>query len=794
MASKIKAHLPRLVLTLLLSAGLLLTLLFALDLQASLPLCLLICLVLSVGLEAISLSRRSALWGGAALAAGLLIWLAGEGARMRDLLMAFSLHLSGVPGALPLVADFAARVLAVFVTLLSFLSTRRAAGSMGGILLAIGSMLMLWLGNRPDLTPCLLPACAAALALYLMERHEEALPARILPWSAALVLLAFFLSPSSGLVVPEWKQKADEFRQTVMDRLFFTEPRDVFSLSSEGYYPQGLSQLGGPANPTNHRVMQVSTPKTVYLRGVMLNAYDGRSWRNTLGGRRYLWDASGMAASRNLLFDQSLPPENLASSLMAPVDVSVRMLEKSASTLFAPQRVRQLRAGGDLVPYFSLASELFITRNLVAGDSWAVSAPLPQAGDPGVSTLVEAASSAEDPQYEQILETYTALPSHLEEPVWQLASDVTHSASTPYEKAFSLQTWLSRNYRYTLDAAFQPADLDFVTNFLFNTREGYCTYFASAMTVLCRMIGLPARYVEGYLAVPDERGEAIVTGLDAHAWTEVYFKGFGWLTFDATPRRASSGAGSDAFANADRPDASESPEASPEPDASTPQPEPQEITPTPQPEEEQTRDPEENEPSDPDPGMAEAAPTGGFPWLLLLLLLILLCAGIRWRLTDPGRLEKRLSAEEDRFDLWWAQVLSCLSAMGLTRENGETPMSFTRRLQAGMQSADLSPPDLPRKRSRIRSGQKSPEASLAEVNRRLLAAGRPPLALIPLGECASLLHYGRVQAQPTDTALARDTALALKKYMPAKARLICALRRFFAKKGALPSSVFGRIK
>ena len=62
MASKIKAHLPRLVLTLLLSAGLLLTLLFALDLQASLPLCLLICLVLSVGLEAISLSRRSALW------------------------------------------------------------------------------------------------------------------------------------------------------------------------------------------------------------------------------------------------------------------------------------------------------------------------------------------------------------------------------------------------------------------------------------------------------------------------------------------------------------------------------------------------------------------------------------------------------------------------------------------------------------------------------------------------------------------------------------------------------------
>ena len=48
---------------------------------------------------------------------------------------------------------------------------------------------------------------------------------------------------------------------------------------------------------------------------------------------------------------------------------------------------------------------------------------------------------------------------------------------------------------------------------------------------MCRMIGLPARYVEGYLATPDENGTAYVTGLQAHAWTEVYFSGFGWLTF-----------------------------------------------------------------------------------------------------------------------------------------------------------------------------------------------------------------------------------------------------------------------
>ena len=757
MPVKYRDHFLRLVLTLLLAVGLLLPLLFALDLNEALTESLLICLAAALGLEALSWSRRIALIGAAALTSVFLIWLSGSGVTvMQDLLMAFSLRLSGVPGALPLVAGGAARLLALLVTLLSFASTRRSAGSLGGVLLAVGALLMLWLGDRPDLTVWLLPSCAAALSLCLLERHGEASPARILPWSAALVLLAFLLTPASGIENPALKERADAFRQTVMDRLFYTEPRDVFSLSSEGYYPQGLSQLGGPAHPTDHRVMQVSTPKTAYLRGVTMNAYDGRSWRNTMGGRRYLWDASGMASSRDLLFDQSLPAENLSSTLMNPVDVSVRMLENSASTLFTPQRVRQLRAGGDLVPYFSLASELFITRNLEPGDSWAVSSPLPQSGDAGISILVEAAGSADDPHYEDVRETYTALPSHLEEPVWQLASDVTGSASTPYEKAYALQTWLSRNYRYTLDAAIQPADLDFVTHFLFNTREGYCTYFASAMTVLCRMAGLPARYVEGYMAVPNERGEAIVTGLDAHAWTEVYFKGFGWLTFDATPRRA--GAGPSVTDNASGetdPSATPEPTQMPEAAETTPEPVPDPVTPPPQPGEENPENEDDEDPEDPE--AAQASPAGGFPWLLLLPLLAALIILLRWRMTDPVREEGRLSTEAERFDLWWTQVMLRLSAMGLARESGETPMSFTRRLQAY-------------------------DTSLSLISQRLQAAGQPPLSLASLGECASLLHYGRVEALPTDTALARNTAFALKKAMSRKARLVYGLRRFLGRK------------
>ena len=114
-------------------------------------------------------------------------------------------------------------------------------------------------------------------------------------------------------------------------------------------------------------------------------------------------------------------------------------------------------------------------------------------------------------------------------------------AATPYEQACAILRHLQRYYRYTLSPVTPPENQDFVTYFLYVGKEGYCTYFASAMTVLCRMAGLPARYVEGFLAQPDSSGFAYVTGQNAHAWTEAYFEGFGWVPFDPYPCPAERG-------------------------------------------------------------------------------------------------------------------------------------------------------------------------------------------------------------------------------------------------------------
>lgn len=138
-----------------------------------------------------------------------------------------------------------------------------------------------------------------------------------------------------------------------------------------------------------------------------------------------------------------------------------------------------------------------------------------------------------------IYENYLQLPEQLPQRVRDLAASLTASADNNYDKAKAIEKYLALNYSYNLDVPPVPRDRDFVDFFLFDQTEGYCTYFASAMAILARCAGLPARYVEGYMLPPDpvETGGNmfIVTNMQAHAWVEIYFEGYGWLPFEPTP-------------------------------------------------------------------------------------------------------------------------------------------------------------------------------------------------------------------------------------------------------------------
>jgi len=120
--------------------------------------------------------------------------------------------------------------------------------------------------------------------------------------------------------------------------------------------------------------------------------------------------------------------------------------------------------------------------------------------------------------------------------IQQLAEQITAGSTNEYDKAANIQRYLIAHYSYTLDLS-GPRVADPLANFLFVRRSGHCEYFASAMTVMLRAIGIPARYATGFLPgeYNDVGGDYIIRESDAHTWVEVYFPGYGWMTFDPTP-------------------------------------------------------------------------------------------------------------------------------------------------------------------------------------------------------------------------------------------------------------------
>ncbi|MBE0601973.1 MAG: transglutaminase domain-containing protein [Firmicutes bacterium] len=346
------------------------------------------------------------------------------------------------------------------------------------------------------------------------------------------------------------------------------------------------------------------------------------------------------------------------------------------STIFTPLFLRSVNMAGDMVPYFNDASELFITRDLAVGDRYSVFAPVFEGGSTGLNQLVNAAAGTEDKYYDEFYDLYMQLPGHLEQKLFDDVFNIVQNAETPYEKALTLMNYLKKYYRYTLTPDEPPENQDFVTYFLYREKEGYCTYFASAMTVMSRIAGLPARYVEGFLAQPSSDGFAYVTGLDAHAWTEVYFEGFGWVPFDPTPNQHDN----------NEPPPNEEPEPTPSP---TPSPEPDTNdnlpTPTPNPQD-NPEDPPSPEPSvspepqdNPDP---EDHRNNPFPWWILLVLAAIGAAAARVALRSPDRVAAQRQSEKEKVFVYGAATARLLGYANYRPKAGETPLSFAKRVDA----------------------------------------------------------------------------------------------------------------
>jgi predicted secreted protein len=265
------------------------------------------------------------------------------------------------------------------------------------------------------------------------------------------------------------------------------------------------------------RTSPLATP--LYYRGTAFDAYDGSVWTNTMVQRRTLLKVAdgvfmGPGAAASGPDQPKVRQEILVEALDTAVLFGVPVVE-SVKGLFSAVQVDGM---GSFSLLYAPAS-----RFQYVVDS------RPERLHPGDRDVVAPAYA------ELVRERYLQLPP-LSARVRDLAGAVTRQAATTLGKVVAIERHLREQYAYSLDVGPRASE-DPLDEFLFVRRTGYCDHYATAMVVMLRALGIPARLATGFMQGEwNEVGNYYtVRQRDAHAWVEVYFPRSGWITFDPTP-------------------------------------------------------------------------------------------------------------------------------------------------------------------------------------------------------------------------------------------------------------------
>ena len=281
--------------------------------------------------------------------------------------------------------------------------------------------------------------------------------------------------------------------------------------------PRGSFDLGDTP------VLQVTASGPLYLRATTADRYAGQAITST--------ETTSTAFDPNT----DLLVQDQISQGRGLLQAQIKVLASRTSVAFAPdQPVR-----------FSQSTEVDTRGNVDDVAAVRFDSPVLQNQDYSVvaaistATLQDLRAAGEDyPDW--VRRRYLQLPRTLPRRVIDMAHQATAGAASAYDKAAALEMYLRTNFTYSTHVAAVPPDQDWIDYFLFDSKEGYCDYFATAMVVLLRAEGVPARVASGFAPGEFDASTGVSSVLEnhAHTWVETYFPRFGWITFEPSAIRA----------------------------------------------------------------------------------------------------------------------------------------------------------------------------------------------------------------------------------------------------------------
>ena len=297
---------------------------------------------------------------------------------------------------------------------------------------------------------------------------------------------------------------------------------DSFDFAETGYQRKA-TKLGGPIRTSDKKVMTVKGNGPFYLRGNIRHTYTGDMWQSQDNPREIYLSGE----------DFSEISEEDRKKYYTKNSIEITNHNFSSTTLFNPYGTNKVYLDGNYEIEVSPDGELQFPSGIYDGKSYALDILTPLPYDVLVSKGID--NKKKDIKK---LSQYLQYPKFkITKNTKELAAEIVKDKETDYEKAVAIEKYLRKNYKYNTNVEKPPRNRDFIDYFLFESKEGYCTYYATTMAIMLRLEGIPSRYVEGFIARDLVRdGVYEVKKKNAHAWVEAFIEPVGWMIFEPTPQ------------------------------------------------------------------------------------------------------------------------------------------------------------------------------------------------------------------------------------------------------------------